>query len=184
MKWMQLKARPLQLLRTRQRVTWGDTNYLQYKFYFTLSFNCLNDLIELISTLWSENSRYVFYRLFSLGYGQYSLFLLRLLFCKCGCCKEDGGKEIHCSRFARLRRFTVFAYNRNLWDFPCMPLQHDLHGLTLTRRVIRNWKMAPMDGGHVIIKRKKWCWLFLQPCVGSSYRHTGLKEAKKIIRIA
>lgn len=47
MKWMQLKARPLQLLRTRQRVAWGDTNYLQYKFYFTLSFNCLDDLIQL-----------------------------------------------------------------------------------------------------------------------------------------
>ena len=146
---MKLKARPLQLLRTRQRVAWGDTNYLQYKFYFTLSFNCLNDLIELNCHSFVRKFKVcVFIDCFHWDLDNIRSFFSEFFSVSAAVVKRTAAK-----------RFP--ALNRILWNFPCMPLQHDLHGLTLTRRVIRNWKMAPMDGGHVITKRKKWCWLFL-----------------------
>lgn len=82
----------------------------------------------------------------SLSFWQCSLFLSRLFFSVCRmtfspcCCKTRWRqREMHFSRFARIRRFAAQVCNGHFWNFASMPLQNGIDGLKLPLRVIQNW---------------------------------------------
>lgn len=99
--------------------SWGDANYLYYKYYFVFTF--LGDLTQLNSYYFVRKFMVcVFSDSFRLVLGQCLFFLPRLLFITRCCCKEDGSKGRY-NRFVWVMRLTVFVCCGNLWNFPSTP---------------------------------------------------------------